>query len=152
MDGETLQQLLLLAQLLQDGSPELTAFIGGVKSKKKLSASTSTDTGTGQVKTSGKGRWKSGSSKPTTVTQSAKPGGWVVVKSKKARTEQSSEQRSGDVPVSDGVSVPVKASFAEMSSSDSGICLCTMAEAKRALDMMWSDKPAAVLAPMNIEG
>ncbi len=78
--------------------------------------------------------------------------GWVRVKKKKDPREKTEDAKSGDELLQEGISVPVKTSFANMSTNDSGICLCSTSEAKRALAMMWGDKPAAVLAPMNIEG
>ncbi len=135
-------------QLLRSGSQEskdLKALLRRAKPSTPTKQPTSPPSAAGPGKPASgtkTGRWRN----------HEREDGWVTIKTKKAKTEKADGPRSGDTLLQEGISVPVKASFAEMSTNDSGICLCSAAEAKRALDMMWSDKPAAVLSPVNIEG
>ena len=140
-----------MLQLLRSGSPELKALLGKAKpqniSKAATSSSAETSPGPAAAKST-KGRWRD---KPAARQQ--KNDGWITVsKAKKPKAEKQEEPKVSDELLQEGISVPVKASFAEMSTNDSGICLCSTSEAKRALAMMWSDKPAAVLSPTNVEG
>ncbi len=151
LGAEELLQLSQLLQLLRSGLPELKALPGKPKQQKAATVSTSSPAmaSPGQTPKQGaRGRWRDGRQ------HQAKEDGWTVAKTKKAKRmeKKPDEPWTGDVLVQDGISVPVRASFAEMSINDSGICLCSTSEAKRARAMMWSDKPAAVLSPTNIDG
>ena len=152
LGADELQQLSQLLQLIRSGSPELKALLGKTKPQKTAKTSTSSSAAASPGQTPAqraKGRWRDGRS---AAQQRQTQDGWVTVKTQKDKKEKTDEPKSGDVLLQEGISVPVKASFADMSANDTGICLCSTSEAKRALAMMWSDKPAAVLSPKNIEG
>ena len=150
LGAHELQQLSQLLQLLRSGSPELKELLNKsnvMKAPKDPTPLASTSLGSSSAKAA-KGRWRDGKGAQQRQAQE----GWVRVKKKKDPREKTEDAKSGDELLQEGISVPVKTSFANMSTNDSGICLCSTSEAKRALAMMWGDKPAAVLAPMNIEG